>query len=211
MFFQKFSKNSDNFVEIDRTSEKFFDGNSKSKKVKMTVCMRWRVTYSFKALSVNAPAATTRRLASTSLVSGFHPIPFREHSSDHRDSGPKEEFARPKPQLKLSPEPLEVPGAANEWSSLAVRRGQALRLLHPRDSGARLDCLASLSSAARCYSRPRALGSDREITPDEKPSNMIPGNVFKLLQIVCGMSNLGVWELPEPLTHLVAEVPDSSG
>jgi hypothetical protein len=147
-FFRNFSKNSDNFVETDHTREKFFDGNSNSKKAKMTVCMRWRVAYSFKAPSANAPAATARRLASTSLVSGFHPNPFREHSSDHWDSGPKEEFAQPKPQLKLSPEPLEVPGAANEWLSLAVRRGQALRLLRPHGSGARLDCFTSLSPTA---------------------------------------------------------------
>jgi hypothetical protein len=117
---QKFSKKSDNFVETDRASEKFFDGNSNSGKAKMTVCMRWRVAYSFKAPRANAPAATARRLASTSLVSSFHPIPFREHSSDHSGSGPKEEFARLKPQVQLSPEPLEDPGAANEWLSLAV-------------------------------------------------------------------------------------------
>jgi hypothetical protein len=88
-FFRIFSTNSDNFVETDRTSEKFFYGNSNSRKVKMTVCMRCRVTYSFKAPSANAPTATARRLASTSLVSGFDLIPFREHSSDHSDSGLK--------------------------------------------------------------------------------------------------------------------------
>ena len=163
--FSKFFKNSDNFVETDRTSEKFFGGNSNSGKVKMTVCMRWRVAYSFKAPSANAPAATARRLASTSLVSGFHPTPFREHSNDHSGSGPKEEFAQLKPQL--SPEPSEDSGAANERLSLAIRRGQALRLLRPRGSRAQFDCFASLSSTARGCSRPRALGSDREITPDE--------------------------------------------
>jgi hypothetical protein len=40
-FFVFFSKISDNFVETDRTSERFFDGNSNSRKAKMTVCMRW--------------------------------------------------------------------------------------------------------------------------------------------------------------------------
>jgi hypothetical protein len=180
-FIQNVLKKSDNFVETDRTSEKFFDGNSNSRKAKMTVCVRWRVAYSFKAPGANAPAATARRLASTSLVSGFHPIPFREHSSDHRDSGPKEEFARPKPQLKLSPEPLEVLGVANEWLSLAVRRGQALRLLRPRGSRALLDCFASLSPTARCCSRPRVLGSDREITPDEKTSYAI---TWQCVQII---------------------------
>jgi hypothetical protein len=147
----------------------------------MTVCMRWRVAYSFKAPSANTPTATTRRLASTSLVSGFHPIPIREHSSDHSGSGPKEEFARLKPQLKLSPEPLKDPGATNEWLSLAVRRGQALRLLRPHGSGARLDCFAPLSLTTCCCSRPRALGSDREITPDEKPSYAL---TWKRAQII---------------------------
>jgi hypothetical protein len=90
---RNFSKNSDNSVETYCTSEKFFM-ETRLEKVKMTVCMRWRVAYLFKAPSANAPAATARRLASTSLVSGSHPIPFREHSSDHQDSGPKEEFAR---------------------------------------------------------------------------------------------------------------------
>jgi hypothetical protein len=42
-FFQKFSKKSDNLVETNRTSERFFDGNSNSRKVKMMVCVRWQV------------------------------------------------------------------------------------------------------------------------------------------------------------------------
>jgi hypothetical protein len=42
--------------------------------------------YSFKVPSANAPAATARRLAHTSLVSSFHPISFEEHSSNRRDS-----------------------------------------------------------------------------------------------------------------------------
>jgi hypothetical protein len=78
-FFKKFRQ-----LCRDRSHEReVFYGSSNSGKVKMTVCMRWRVAYSFKAPSTNAPAATTRRLASTSLVSGFHPIPFREHSCDN--------------------------------------------------------------------------------------------------------------------------------
>jgi hypothetical protein len=39
--FFDFFRNSDNLVETDRTSEKFFDGNSNSRKAKMTACMRW--------------------------------------------------------------------------------------------------------------------------------------------------------------------------
>jgi hypothetical protein len=39
-FFTKiFQKNPDNYVETNRTSERFFDGNSISWKVKMTACV----------------------------------------------------------------------------------------------------------------------------------------------------------------------------
>jgi hypothetical protein len=68
---------------------------------------------------------------------------------------------------KLSPELSEFPGAVNGWLHLVDRRGQALRLLRPRGSGARLDCFCPLSSTAHCCSRPRALGSDREITQNK--------------------------------------------
>jgi hypothetical protein len=40
-FFEFFQKHSDNFVETDHTREKFFDGNSNSRKKKMTVCVGW--------------------------------------------------------------------------------------------------------------------------------------------------------------------------
>jgi hypothetical protein len=43
LVFSIFFKNSDNFIETNRTSERFFDGNSNSRKVKMTACVRWRV------------------------------------------------------------------------------------------------------------------------------------------------------------------------
>jgi hypothetical protein len=39
LIFYEIFKNSDNFVETDRTSERFFDGNSISQKVKMTACV----------------------------------------------------------------------------------------------------------------------------------------------------------------------------
>jgi hypothetical protein len=90
-FFDFFSKkNSDNFVETNRTSEKFFGGNSDSS------------CFSFKAPSANAPAAMTRRLAGTSLVSGFHPTSFQDRSSDHRDSGPEKMFSQAKHWLVIS-------------------------------------------------------------------------------------------------------------
>jgi hypothetical protein len=130
-FFQNFSKNSDNFVETDRTSEKFFDANSNSKKAKMTVCLRWRVAYSFKAPSANAPTATAQRLPSTSLVSSFHLIPFQEHSSDHRDSSPKEEFARPKPSAKVTSRTSRGPGGCERMVELSSSKGQSLTTLTP--------------------------------------------------------------------------------
>jgi hypothetical protein len=39
LVFYEIFKNSDNFFETDRTSERFFDGNSISQKVKMTACV----------------------------------------------------------------------------------------------------------------------------------------------------------------------------
>jgi hypothetical protein len=68
---------------------------------------------------------------------------------------------------KLSPEPFEFPGAVNGRLRLVDRRGQALRLSRPRGSGARLDYFRPLSSATRYCSRPRTLGSDREITQNK--------------------------------------------
>jgi hypothetical protein len=59
--------------------------------------------YSFKAPSANASTTTTRRLASTSLVSGFHPTSFQESLSDHRDSGPKKIYSRAKSWLRYLP------------------------------------------------------------------------------------------------------------
>jgi hypothetical protein len=119
-FFEIFQKIPTTLSRPIARERSFLTETRTRRKAKMSVCVRWRVAYSFRAPSANIPASTARRLASTSLVSGFHPIPFREHSSDRPDSDPKEEFVRPEPQLKLSPEPLEVPGAANKWLSLAV-------------------------------------------------------------------------------------------
>jgi hypothetical protein len=54
-FFRKFSKNSDNFVDTDRTSEKFFVGSSNSKKAKMTVCMSGESPIRSKLLVLTPP------------------------------------------------------------------------------------------------------------------------------------------------------------
>jgi hypothetical protein len=54
-FFRNFSKNSDNFVETDRTSEGFFDGNPNSRKVKDDGLRGMTSCYSFKAPSASAP------------------------------------------------------------------------------------------------------------------------------------------------------------
>jgi hypothetical protein len=55
LVFRNFSKNSDNFVETNRTSERFFDGNSNSLKVKMTACVRWRVAIRSKLQVLTPP------------------------------------------------------------------------------------------------------------------------------------------------------------
>jgi hypothetical protein len=55
LVFQKFSKNSDNFVETNRMSESFFDKNLDLRKVKMTACMRWRVAIYSKLLELTPP------------------------------------------------------------------------------------------------------------------------------------------------------------
>jgi hypothetical protein len=103
-FFEMFQKYSDNFVETNRK------GKDDGLRGMTSRC-------SFKAPSANASAATTRRLASTSLVSGFHPTSFQEPSSDRQDSGLKNIFTS-KILAKLSPEPFEFLGAANGWLHL---------------------------------------------------------------------------------------------
>jgi hypothetical protein len=73
--------------------------------------------YSFKALSANTPAATARRLADTSLVSGFHPTSFQERSSDHRDSGPKKGVFTTKTSAKVISRSYRGPGVKAAQSS----------------------------------------------------------------------------------------------
>jgi hypothetical protein len=97
VFSKKNSKKSNKFVEIDRTSERFFNGNSNSRKVNDDSSHGMTSCYSFKAPSANTPGAMARRLASTSLVSSFHPISFQERSSDRWDSGPKRWFHEQNP------------------------------------------------------------------------------------------------------------------
>jgi hypothetical protein len=87
--FRNFSKIPTTLSRQIARARSFLTKTRTQRKAKMTICVRWRVAYSFKAPSANAPADTTRRLASNSLVSGFHLIHFREHSSDRTDSGPK--------------------------------------------------------------------------------------------------------------------------
>jgi hypothetical protein len=67
-------------------------------------------------------------------------------------------------------------------------KGPNLTTLTPLWLGARPDCFASRSLTARCCSRPRALGSDREITPDEKPSYTI---TWQRVEIIIN----GLWHI----------------
>jgi hypothetical protein len=89
-FFRNFSKkNSDNFVETNRTSEKVFKRKLELTKGKDDDLRGITSHCSFKVPSANASAAMARRLASTSLVSGFHPTSFQEPLSDRQDSSPE--------------------------------------------------------------------------------------------------------------------------
>jgi hypothetical protein len=88
-FFSNFFKKIPTNLSRPIAQEKFFKRKLELAKGKddglhgMTSCC------SFKVPSANASAAMARRLASTSLVSGFHPTSFQEPSSDCQDSGPK--------------------------------------------------------------------------------------------------------------------------
>jgi hypothetical protein len=75
-FFQNFSNSSENFVETNRMSERFYGGSSILQKSKDDMLHGMKSCYLFKAPSSNAPAAMARRLASTSLIPVFHPISF---------------------------------------------------------------------------------------------------------------------------------------
>jgi hypothetical protein len=66
--FYDFLKNPDNRVETDRTSERFFDGNPISRKVKTTACVGRGAAVRSKAPSAYASAATAQRLANTLRV-----------------------------------------------------------------------------------------------------------------------------------------------
>jgi hypothetical protein len=75
-FFQNFSNSSNNLVETNHMSERFFGGSSILQKSKDDMLQRKKSCYLFKAPSANAPAATAQRLASTSLIPVFHLISF---------------------------------------------------------------------------------------------------------------------------------------
>jgi hypothetical protein len=62
-----------------------------------------------------------------------------------------------------TPELFEFSGAANGWLPLAVREGRALQLLHLHGSRVGLGHLNLLRSTTCCGSRPRVLGSDRDV------------------------------------------------
>jgi hypothetical protein len=94
VFFLKFFKNSDNFVETGRTSESFFWRKLKLARSKDDGLRGMMGCYSFKVPSANAPAATARRLASTPLVPSFIWSLFKSTRVTARDSSPKRCFHR---------------------------------------------------------------------------------------------------------------------
>jgi hypothetical protein len=118
-FFQIFSKkNPDNCVETDRMIERFFDGNSISKKVKMTACVECRVATRSKFLVLTPHRLQHEDLRAHLEFPGFHLISFQKYSSDCRDFGPKKCFHEQNLD-KLSPEPSEFLVAVNGRLHLA--------------------------------------------------------------------------------------------
>jgi hypothetical protein len=118
LLLQNFSKNPDNCVETDRTSERFFDGNSISQKVKMMDCVERRVVAHSKLLVLTPLWLQHEDLRALLEFPGLHPFSFQKYSSDRRDSGPKKRFHKQNLN-KLPPEPSEFSGAANGWLHLA--------------------------------------------------------------------------------------------
>jgi hypothetical protein len=130
-FFRNFSKNSDNFVETNRTSERFFKRELKLSKGKNDGLRGMASRYSFKAPSANTSAATTRRLASTSLVSSFHPTSFQESSSDCQDSGSKRCIHEAKSWLSYLPNLSSSRGGCEWMAALSGLKGPGLTTLTP--------------------------------------------------------------------------------
>jgi hypothetical protein len=130
VFSKFFQKNSDDFVETDHTSEKFFKRKLELAKGKddglhgMTSCC------SFKAPSANASAAMAQRLASTSLVFDFHLTSFQEPLSDRQDSGPKKYIHEQNPGWAIS-RTFRVPGGCERMVALSGSKGPGLTTLTP--------------------------------------------------------------------------------
>jgi hypothetical protein len=101
-FLRNFSKNPDNCVESNRTSERFFDGRSISRKVKMTTCVERGVAARSKLLVLTPPRLQHEDLRALLEFPGFHPISFQKYSSDRRDSGPKKMISQAKPRQVTS-------------------------------------------------------------------------------------------------------------
>jgi hypothetical protein len=87
--FCEFFKNPDNRVETDRTSERFFDGNSILREVKAMACVGRGVVVRSKFLVPTSPRLPHEGLRTLSESSGLHPTFAQKHSGDHVDSGPK--------------------------------------------------------------------------------------------------------------------------
>jgi hypothetical protein len=111
-FFSKFFKNSDNFVETNRTSERFLNRNSNSRKVKMMACAGWRVAIRSKLLVPTPPLQRHEDLQVLLWSPIFIQPLFKSLRVTARTPVRKNIFVS-KILAKLSPEPFEFPGAAS--------------------------------------------------------------------------------------------------
>jgi hypothetical protein len=77
-FLRNLSKNSDNLIETNRTSERFFDGSSISRKVKTTACEGLGTTVRSKLLVLTPPRLWHEDLRTHSESPGLRPTSFQE-------------------------------------------------------------------------------------------------------------------------------------
>jgi hypothetical protein len=81
--------NPDNYVETDRTSKRFFDGNSILREVRATACVGRDVAARSKLLAPTPPRLRCEDLRARLESSGLRPISFQKRSGDRLDSDPK--------------------------------------------------------------------------------------------------------------------------
>jgi hypothetical protein len=127
LFFCDFSKNYDNSVATDCTSERFFDGNSILREVRVMACVGRAVAARSKLLAPTPPRIRCEDLRAQLESSGLRPTSFQKHLSDRPNFSLKQLLRQNHARLPL--EPPELSGAANEWLLSAGQEGRPSSLL----------------------------------------------------------------------------------